>query len=265
MEIDKRVTVAESVLQIKDGASIVIGGWGPSRKPMTLIRAIAASSLKDLTILAFAAMDLDLLIGAKKVKTANFGFVSFEGAPAAAGNYNRARCEGSIEVEEMDEYSFVCQFKAAADRIPFYPTRSLIGTDILTINPRIKTIADPYGGETLVAVPAVTPDYAIIHVNEADQLGNAKITGDPHWDSLYVRAAKKVIMTTEKIVPVGEVKDSTILSSWVDMVVETPQGAAPGDCYPDYALNPKEMARYGKATKDADEFQKYLNELLGGE
>ena len=71
---------------------------------MTLIRAIAASSLKDLTILAFAAMDLDLLIGAKKVKTANFGFVSFEGAPAAAGNYNRARCEGSIEVEEMDEY-----------------------------------------------------------------------------------------------------------------------------------------------------------------
>ena len=209
-------------------------------------------------------MDLDLLIGAGKVKTAVFGFISFEGAPGQPGNFKRARMEGSVEIKELSEYTFICQFKAAAERLPFYPVRGGIGTDILTINPEIKTFQDPYSNETLVAMPACTPHYALIHVNEADQLGNAKITGEPYLDRLFVRAAQNVIISAEKIVPVGEIQDSTILSCWVDKVVEAPQGALPSECYPDYPYDAKQFAKYGSATKDESDFENYLQEILEG-
>lgn len=260
---NKRANIEEYIGKLSDGVSIVIGGWGPFRKPMALVRAIAKSSLKDLTILSFGGMDLDLLIGAGKVKTAVFGFMSFEGAPGEPGNFNRARIEGSVEMKELSEFMFICQFKAAADRIPFYPVRGGIGTDILTINREIKTLKDPYCGETLVAMPAFRPDYALIHVNEADQLGNGRILGDPFLDSLFVRAADKVIVSAERILPIGEVQESNILSSWVDTVVEVPRGAHPCACYPDYPYDAKEFAKYGQMTKDPAVFKKYLQELLG--
>jgi glutaconate CoA-transferase subunit A len=262
--IDKCVDLADSITEIRDGASIVIGGWGPFRKPMSLIREIVRSPLKDLTIYAFAGMDLDLLIGAGKVKTAVFGFISFEGAPGRPGNFNRARMEGSVEMKELSEYMFICQFKAAAERLPFYPVRGGIGTDILTINPEIKTLTDPYNGETLVAMPAACPDYALIHVNEADQLGNARISGESYLDRLFVRAAQNVIISAEKIVPVGKIQDNTILSCWVDKVAEAPQGALPSECYPDYPYDAKQFAKYGKATKDESSFQSYLQEIREG-
>ena len=263
MTIDKRVNVDEVVEDISNGASIVIGGWGDIRKPMTIVNAIARSSLTDLTILSYAAMDLDLLIGAGKVKTAVFGFVSFDGgAPGKAGNFNRARCEGTVEIKEFDEYMFCCQFKAAAERIPFYPVRGGIGTDILTINPEIKTIRDPYTNETLVAVPAFQPDYALIHVNEADQLGNARIAGDPYFDPLFAKAANKVIVSCERIVAVGEIRHSDILATYVEQVIEAPRGAQPGSCFPDYSFDAKACAAYGRATKDAGDFEAYLQEIL---
>jgi len=263
MTIDKRANVDEVVDGIKDGASIVIGGWGDIRKPMTIVNAIARSSLKDLTILSYAAMDLDLLIGAGKVKTAIFGFVSFDGgAPGRAGNFDRARREGTVEIKEFDEYMFSCQFKAAAERIPFYPIRGGIGTDILTINPEIKTIQDPYTNETLVAVPAFQPDYALIHVNEADQNGNARITGDAHFDSLFAKAAKKVIVSCERILEVGEIRHSNIMATYVEQVIEAPRGARPGSCFPDYSFDAKACAAYGKATKDASDFKAHLTAIL---
>jgi len=79
--------------------------------------------------------------------------------------------EGSVGMKELSEYMFICQFKAAAERLLFFPVRGGIGTDILTINPEIKTITDPYNGETVVAMPSFRPDYALIHLNEADKLG----------------------------------------------------------------------------------------------
>ncbi|MFH0731283.1 MAG: CoA-transferase [Pseudomonadota bacterium] len=264
MMIDKRTTIDRVVEEMRDGISIVIGGWGPFRKPMALIRAIAASPVKELIVYSYAAMDLDLLIGAGKVKTAVFGFVSFEGAPGAAGNFNRARCTASVEIKELDEYMFACQFKAAADRIPFYPVRGGIGTDILTVNPELRLIQDPYAGETLVAMPACVPDLAIIHVNEADPLGNARILGDAYWDRLFVRAANRVIISAERIVPVGAIQNSAILGVYVDGVIEAPRGAHPCNCYPDYPYDAGEMAAYGRATMDPADFKRYLENRIKG-
>ena len=255
----KLVQLNEAVESIENGASILIGGWGPFRKPMSFVKAVALSSLKDLTILAYAGIDLDMLIGAGKVKTGIYGFSALEGAPGGLANFKTARTDGSVEMKELSEYMFLAQFKAAAERLPFYPTRSGLGTDLLTVNPDIKTIEDPYTNQTLVAVPAYTPDYAVIHVNEADEMGNSRIIGDPYIDSLFARAADKVIITAERIVPVGKVQDSTIKGLWVDMVVESPRAARPGACYPDYEISEKGFKFYNEATKDADAFKAFLN------
>lgn len=264
MKIDKRIVLNDAVESMGDGASILIGGWGPIRKPMSLVSTIAKSSLKNLTILSCAGMDMDILIGAGKVKTAIFGFDSFEGAPGAPVHFRRARQEGTVEIRELSEYMFVAQFKAAAERLPFYPTRSGIGTDILSVNPQIKTIMDPYTDQPLVAVPAFTPDFALIHVNEADEIGNARIIGDPYMDNLFARAADKVIVTAERIVRVGEIQESNILSCWVDMVVESPRAAYPGECYPDYGISEKGFREYSNAAKDGDSFGDFLEKLSQG-
>lgn len=264
MRTDKRVQRSEALEGIKNGASILIGGWGPTRKPMTLIHAIAQSSLQDLTVLSYAGMDLDLLIRAEKVKTAIYGFVSYEGAPGSADNFKRARQEGLVEMKELSEYMFFAQFKAAAERLPFYPTRSGLGSDILSVNPEIKTIQDPYTNQTLVAVPAFTPDVAVLHVNEADERGNCRIIGDPYFDPVFARAADRVIVTAERIVQTGQIRESSILGCWVDRVVEAPRGAWPGACYPDYEISEKGFKAYGAAAKDAESFGGYLKEIAQG-
>jgi len=261
MEIDKRVNLNDALEPIENGASILIGGWGPFRKPMSLIGAIAQSSLQDLTILSFAGIDLDLLICAGKVKTGIYGFASLEGAFGGLLNFKAARADGSIELKEMSEYMFISQFKAAAERLPFYPTRSGLGTDLLTVNPEIKTISDPYTNQTLVAVPAFTPNYAIIHVNEADAMGNSRIIGDPYLDNLFVRAADKVIITAERILPVGKVQESNIKGFYVDMVIESPGAARPGSCYPDYEVSQKGFKQYSEAAKDSNLLNEYLNQV----
>jgi glutaconate CoA-transferase subunit A len=254
----------ECISEIPDGASILIGGWGPIRKPMVLLKELLKSSIKDLTIMTYGGMDLDLLLGAGKVKKAIYGFVSFEGAPGSPGNFRRARQDNTVEMRELSEYLFICGLKAAAERLPFYPTRSGLGTDIITVNPEMKMIEDPYTGEKLIAMPAMTPDIALIHVNEADHLGNGRILGDPFLDRLFVRAAKKTILSAEKILPPGSIQNSTILSPWVDVVVEAPGGAWPGSCYPDYEIDEKEFKRYGEAAATLESFQKYLSECCQG-
>lgn len=266
--MDKILTAREVVSQIHNGDSIVTGGWGPIRKPMALVREIASSALTDLTVMSFAALDLDLLIGAGKVKKAIYPFVALEGAPGALGNYRRARQEGTISVMELCEYMFVCGFKAAAERLPFYPTRSGLGTDMLTMNPEIEVIESPYTGEKLVAMPAFEPDVALIHVNAADSQGNAQILGDPYWDYTILRTAKKVIISCEKVVTSSQLKKNPlsviIRSHWVTGVVELPYGAHPGSCYPDYGWDEAHLVEYGNSTAQPETFKAYLDKYVFG-
>lgn len=264
----KLLTAREMVSQMHSGDSIVTGGWGPFRKPMALVREIASSDLIDLTVMSFAALDLDLLIGAGKVKKAIYPFVALEGAPSALGNFRRAREEGTLNVMELSEYMFVCGFKAAAERLPFYPTRSGLGTDILVENPDIEIIESPYTGEKLVAMPAFEPDVALIHVNAADSQGNAQILGDPYWDYTILRAAKKVIISCEKIVSSSQLKKAplsvVIRSHWVTGVVEMPYGAHPGSCYPDYGWDEAHLMEYGNSTAQPEAFKDYLEKYVFG-
>ena len=268
---DKRMTLDEIVGQIKDGDTIAIGGWGPARRPMTMVRAIAKSKLKNLTLLSAGAFDIDMLLGAGKVKKIIVPFMSLEGAPSALGNYMRMRKEGNaFEMGEVSEHMYFSGFRAAAERLPFYPTRSGAFTDLMKINPHIKTIEAPYTGETLVAMPPFKVDVALIHVNNANKDGYGRIRGDEVIDPLISRATiangGKVFISCERLVTMDELKcnpyNIEIIQNYVTGVVEAPYGAHPGKIYPDYGWDEKHLAEYGKASNDPEAFKAYLDKYI---
>src|SRR4051794_40745505 len=157
---DKQMTIDEVVAQLSDGMTIGIGGWGPRRKPMALVRAIARSDLRDLTVVSWGGADVGLLARAGKIRKLVFAFVSLDSVPLEP-NFQRARQAGTIpELVELDEGMFQTGLRAAAQRLPFLPMRAGLGSDVLVNQPQIKTVTSPYVGpddqhEELVAVPAL--------------------------------------------------------------------------------------------------------------
>ncbi|SVE38711.1 uncharacterized protein METZ01_LOCUS491565, partial [marine metagenome] len=189
---DKRMSEDEVVAQLEDGMTIGIGGWGSRRKPMSLVRAIVRSSLKDLTIVSYGGPDVGLLCATGQAKKVVYGFVSLDSIPLEP-HFRKARQAGSIEAVELDEGMLQWGLYAAANRLPFLPTRAGLGSDVLKINPHIKTVKSPYGdGEELVAMPAIELDVALVHMHRADAQGNGQcLSVDPYFDDLFCMAAKR--------------------------------------------------------------------------
>ena len=163
--MSKLLTEEEVVGQLRSGMTIGIGGWGSRRKPMSIVRAIARSDLTDLTIVCYAGPDLGLLCAAGKVRRAVYAFASLDSIPLEP-HFRAARQAGLIEDEPYDEGLFLLGLQAAAWRVPFLPTRVGLGSDLLRLNPRLRTVDSPYDdGESFVAAPALSLDAAICHLN----------------------------------------------------------------------------------------------------
>ena len=262
---DKTMTIDQVVAELEDGMTVGIGGWGPRRKPMALVRAILRSDLKDLTLVSWGGADVGLLVRAGKVRKLVYAFVSLDSVPLEP-NFQKARQEGAIpEVVELDEGMFQTGLRAAAQRLPFLPMRAGLGSDVLVNNPWIKTVTSPYdapdgSSEELVAVPALPLDVALVHLNRADQHGNATYLGpDPYFDDLFVQAATKAYVSCEQIVDTAGLTVDTpvqrlLLSRMmVSGVVETPNGAHFTTCTPDYERDEKFQRAYAAAAGGTDE------------
>ena len=111
--MDKRMSAADVVAQLRDGMTIGIGGWGPRRKPMALVREILRSDLKDLTIVSYGGADVGMLCAAGRVRKLVFAFVSLDFIPLEP-YFRQARQSGSIEVMEIDEGMMLHGLRAAA-------------------------------------------------------------------------------------------------------------------------------------------------------
>ncbi len=262
---DKRMSIDEVVGELRDGMTIGIGGWGPRRKPMALVRAILRSDLTDLTILSWGGADVGLLVRAGKVRKLVYAFVSLDTVPLEP-NFQRARQEGSIpEVVELDEGMFATGLRAAAQRLPFLPLRAGLGSDVLVNNPHLTTVTSPYPDadgvhEELVAMPALTLDVALVHLNRADRHGNATYLGpDPYFDDLFCMAAEKAYVSVEQVVDTAGLTVDTpvqrlLLSRMmVTGVVETPNGAHFTTCTPDYERDEKFQKAYAAAASGSEE------------
>ena len=265
--MDKVLTHDAVINDLSSGMTIGIGGWGARRKPMSLIRAICQSDLKDLTLVSYGGPDVGLLCAHKKVKKLVFGFVSLDMIPLEA-HFRESRQNNEIEVMELDEGMVQWGLRAAAMDLPFLPTRVGLGTDVLTHNPELKFVTSPYSDEeNLVAMPALNLDVALLHVNKSDEKGNTQIVGpDPFFDELFARAATKTFISSEELVSTQELggKEGAIFNrferSLVTGVVHSAFGAHPTSCAPNYGFDMKHLKEYSDAAKSFEEYSsKYMN------
>ena len=265
MSIDLRIRHDDVVAELRDGMTLGIGGWGSRRKPMSLVRAILRSPVKDLTVVSYGGPDVGLLCRAGKVRHLVFGFVTLDSIPLEP-NFRRARESGAIEVTELDEGMMYLGLLAAAWRVPFLPTRAGLGSDVMRVNPSLKLVRSPYGDEEVVAMPPLDLDVAIVHLNRADARGNAQFLGpDLYFDDLFCQAAVKAFVSVERIVKTEDLADDLhtlrINRSMIDGVVEAPGGAHFTSCVPDYDRDEAFQKAYAAAaTGDWDAFQRrYLD------
>jgi glutaconate CoA-transferase subunit A len=263
------MTVEQAVAEVTDGMTIGIGGWGSRRKPMAFVRALVRKGVKDLTVVSYGGPDIGLLCATGQLRKAVYGFVSLDSIPLEP-HFRKARQNGTLEAVELDEGMFLLGLRAAAQRLPFLPTRAGLGSDVLKINPHLKTVKSPYDdGEELVAVPALNVDVAFIHMNRADAAGNGQALGrDPYFDNLFCMAAKKAFMSCEKVVSTEELVRGGPLQSllinrmMVSGVVEAPGGAHFTECPPDYARDEKFQREYAATAKDEEAWKAFRAKYL---
>ena len=267
--MDKRTTLSEVVAGLTDGMTIGIGGWGSRRKPMALVREILRSPLRDLTIVSYGGPDVGLLCATGKARKVAYGFVSLDSIPLEP-HFRAARQQGKIETFELDEGMFQWGLYAAASRLPFLPTRAGLGSDVLQVNPQLRTVRSPYDdGEELVAMPALELDVAFIHMNRADVRGNGQFLGpDPYFDDLFCMAAKRRFMTCEKLVRTedllaeGTIHTLKINRTMVDGVIETPNGAHFTECPPDYGRDEEFQREYAATANHPEAWEAFERSYL---
>lgn len=271
---DKRTTEAEAVAELRDGMTIGIGGWASRRKPMSIVREILRSDVKDLTVVSYGGPDIGLLCAAGKVRKAVYGFVSLD-TIALEPHFRVARQSGSVEAMELDEGMLMLGLQAAAWRVPFLPTRAGLGTDILAVMPEIRTVQSPYPGpdggpgEELVAMPALELDVSFVHMNRADQAGNGQFLGpDLYMDDWFVLAAERTFMSCEQIVPTdefakhGSFHTLRISRLHVDGVIEAPNGAHFTECLPDYGRDEAFQREYALAAGSPESWAEFKSKYL---
>ena len=254
------------VATLEEGMTIGIGGWGSRRKPMSIVRAIARSSLRDLTVVSFAGPDLGLLCAAGKVRRAVYPFASLDSI-ALEPHFRAARQSGAVEDVPFDEGMFLLGLQAAAWRVPFLPTRVGLGSDLMKLNPLLSTVRSPFtDGTELVAVPAFELDAAICHLNRADERGNASFLGpDLYFDDLFLRAAPtRRFISAERIVPTAALAEEAgtelrlrIARIMVDGVVESPGGAWFTSCVPDYERDEELQKQYVAAARSPEDWAEF--------
>ena len=267
----KLMTEADVVDSLEDGMTIGIGGWGSRRKPMSIVRAIARSSLRDLTVVSFAGPDLGLLCATGRVRRAVYPFASLDSIPLEP-HFRAARQAGRVEDVPFDEGMFLLGLQAAAWRVPFLPTRVGLGSDLMRLNPMLSTVRSPFDdGMELVAVPALRLDAAICHLNRADEHGNAAFLGpDLYFDDLFLRAApsrryisvEKVVPTADLLAEAGTELRLRVARLMVDGVVERPGGARFTSCVPDYERAEALQRAYAGAARSEEAWQEFRAEWL---
>jgi len=261
------MSLDDVVARLSDGMTIGIGGWATRRKPMALVRAIARSKLKDLTLVSYGGPDVGMLAAHGKIRKLIFAFVSLDHHPLEP--HFRAARQAGLEVIELDEGLLHWGLRAAAMKLPFLPTRIGIGTDLVK-QPIFRTIVSPFDDrEELLAMPALKLDAALLHVHRSDQRGNVlTLSPDPFFDELMARAADSVFVTTEKLVSTAELDMATqarfnlIERTMITGVAEARFGAHPTSAAPDYQLDLAHLKTYIDSAASTQTWANYCEQFI---
>jgi glutaconate CoA-transferase, subunit A len=255
--MDKLLTLAEAVQRLPAGPiRLALGGVTLYRRPMAFTLALlhhfeSEGAGGQLELVCFTAgLESDILVGAgwvNRVRTCYFGLEIFGLAP----HFTSAAAKGQLEIVDESETSLAAGLRATLAGVGFMPSRAWLGTDMPKVRPDVRTVIDPYSGQSLTAFPAVQVDVAVIHALEADRFGNAVIGANRGVDLELALAAGQVGVTADRIV--SELEHGDLVGPVVDWVVEAPGGAWPTSCHPLYPMDGLAVLEYTE-TAGTDEY-----------
>lgn len=259
---------------IPDGAHVALGGFAIARNVVAAAHELIRQGKRDLTVSqGVAGLDTDLLVGAGLVRRLIIGGGSLDRfGPVHC--INRARETRSLEAEDWTSLSICFRYLAGALGLSFIPIKSLIASEILerlqqgSGAAEVKRIDCPFTGETYVAMTALVPDVSFVHVQSADTEGNCRIDG-PRWENEeQAKAAKRLIVIAEEIVPTEDIRrapERTIIPAHrVESVVHCPFGAHPTAVFGRYDYDAAHLKLYVEHSKRADKIGDYIAAYIRG-
>lgn len=268
LDADKLVDLDRAAGAVADGALLALGGGLSARLPMALVRELIRQGRRGLHVVGSAhGIDVDLLVAAGAIAVCEESYVGFEQDLGLAPAYRRAAESGTVEVRESCCATILAQLRAAEFGVPFLPVRGVKGSDIRRLHPEYGEVTCPFTGETLVVVPPLRPDVALIHAPLGDRRGNLHLDQPYVLDERFAAASRNVVATVERVASVEEVAEAgvTIPAHLVSAVAEVPYGAHPTSCYPGYAYDRPHIAEYVRAaTAGGAEQAGYLDRYVMG-
>lgn len=283
---DKLMTLEEAVKRfIKNGSQIALGGFTVMRNPMALAYEIIRQGIKDLHIVCHShGQALDVLIGAGCVKRLEIAYGGNGRYAPTCIRFKKAIQNGYIEFEDYSNYQMSLRFLAGALGIPFIPTKSGLGSDLLNYEgfsnetrkerkvarKKYVKMDNPFSEEKdeLVLLPALNPDVTLIHAQFVGEDGTVRIKGLTFADIEQAKAADYVIITCEEIVPRSFIRldpdQNSLPPFFVDAIVKVPYGAHPTGCFAFYDYDPKHLNMYREYANDDKKFKEYLEQWVFG-
>lgn len=271
--IDKRCTVAEAVARhVHEGDYLAIGGFGADRLPTAVVHEVLRQRRQNLAFAGHTAThDFQLLCAGnltdrgQLLARVDIAYVVGLEARGLSPHARRVMESGTVEVCEWTNYALAVRLQAGAMGVPFLPVRSMHGTDTLERS-AAKQIACPFTGKSLIALPALIPDVAAIHVHEADIYGNCRLRGVSVADLELARAAKRVIITCERLIHTDEFRrqpERTAIPFFcVDSVCEVPFGSYPGNMQGEYFSDEAHLRQWLNVEKNIDDYKRFLDQFI---
>jgi len=266
--VDKMMTEQEAIAKfVYDGCYIGTELYGTVRCPMSLSREVVRQGTKNLRVCGQGVLELDLWLAAGLIKKLDITYIGLE-VYGTTSSLRRAVESGQVETcVEWSNASISWRMKAAAMGIPFLPTRSMLGTDMLKYS-AAKVVEDPFTGIKVALLPALILDVALIHVHRADKYGNCQIEGISGFAIEMSRACKRLIISAEEIIPIDEIRrypDRTIIPYYlVDAVVHAPFGSHPGEMAYMYGRDEPGIKEWVEMSKSAEGAKEYLDKYVYG-
>jgi glutaconate CoA-transferase subunit A len=272
---DKVSTVPEAVARlVQDGDYLAVGGFGSDRLPTAVLHEILRQQKRDLSLAGHTAThDFQILCAGnltgrgKTLARVEAAYIVGLEARGLSPHARRVMESGEVLCTEWTNYALAVRFKAAAMGLPFLPARIMLGTDTF-LRSGAQRITCPFTGEQLAALPAIYPDIAAIHVHEADRFGNCRVRGTTVADLDLARAAKKLIITCERLIPNDDIRSDptrTVIPFFcVDAVCEVPYGSYPGNMPYEYFSDEVHLGQWREAEKDLETFREFLDKYIYG-
>lgn len=284
-----KITLKEAANLIKDGDMLSFSGFTIWRRPMALIYELVRQQKKNLHLFEVnGGTHTEVLAGAGCVKMWESCWVGHELYGKLGESVARGQVEGSILVEDYSHAQCVARLLAGAYGLPFFPTALSMGTDILNpkydmlgkaglrdgSNPKIprrkyEVIEDPmYGMGELLLMPAANPDWALVYASQIGDEGTVRMFAQTYVDMEVIKAADKVIVIAEEIVPDSYLRDKPELNMVpgysIDYVIEVPYGAHPTGSQFYYDVDADFIRQFYAASKSQASFDKWADEWIFG-